>query len=697
MPYAPDLSGLALDGRYELHAVIGEGTFGRVYRGLDRRLARPVAVKVIKPWWAEDPDWEQSFEREAQLLARVSDPGIVQIFDVGHAPEGLYYVAELIDGESLEQRLRRGPLAPADACEVAEQLCRALAQAHLQSIVHRDVKPANVLISARGRVKVGDFGVARLAEGSTDGAAATIVGTPRYMAPEQARGRPTTPATDVYSVGVVLYEMLAGRPPFTENSVVELALRHLQNPPPALPAGTPGPLVAIVKCALAKDPARRYASGTTMANALGRARVTLAAPQRPPGIGRRPPESPAARSPAARTSVTRPPAARPPAAHAPAAAPHAPAAAAHAPAARPTAAHAPAARPTAAHTPAAARPPGRRGARHVPVAASGTAVTRTRGSTGHDYAATATPPGRQLSDHTTATERLPWPQEGPGATRFRPPLTPRRTVNPAARRRRAAALTGVFLLLLAMVAAAIVIGSVGHVRVPSLRGLRHASISTRMRRLHLRAAFDNQFSGTAPVGIEISQTPAAGTRVPDGATVRVVLSAGPPPVELPGLKGQSFATAQGELQRLGLHASVTQVAAPGVAAGMVMLQSPAAGAELRPGYSVSLSVAETPRWRSLTSLAGEGYGRSVPFRILGTRWRIVYSMGYQGTCTFIFFCSGPSAQVANLSSGSHAVGFDLNDGSGQTQVLKSGPGRYQITVSPGDDTARWSMQVQDYY
>ena len=109
MPHAPDLSGTALDGRYELHAVIGEGTFGRVYRGLDRRLARRVAVKVIKPWWAEDPNWVRSFEREAQLLASVNDPGIVQIFDVGSAPEGLYYVAEMVDGESLVDRLRDGP------------------------------------------------------------------------------------------------------------------------------------------------------------------------------------------------------------------------------------------------------------------------------------------------------------------------------------------------------------------------------------------------------------------------------------------------------------------------------------------------------------------------------------------------------------------------------------------------------------
>ena len=237
MPHAPDLSGRALDDRYELHAVIGEGAFGRVYSGWDRRLERTVAVKIIKPWWAEDPDWAPNFEREARLLARISHPGIVLIFDVGKADEGLYYVSELVDGESLAQRLKEVRPTPWEAAALTEQLCRALAQAHAARVIHRDVKPANILISSEGRVKVGDFGVARLAEGSTDGASATIVGTPRYMAPEQARGRGATPATDVYSVGIVLYELLAGRPPFTEHVAVELALRHLNDTPIRCPAG----------------------------------------------------------------------------------------------------------------------------------------------------------------------------------------------------------------------------------------------------------------------------------------------------------------------------------------------------------------------------------------------------------------------------------------------------------------------------
>src|SRR5271155_1112657 len=239
---APDLAGHVLDDRYELHLLLGEGAFGRVYRGLDRRLARPVAVKVIKPWWAEDSAWVERFQREAQLLARVNDPGVVQIFDIGHAVEGPYYVAELVEGESLAERLLGGPLPVAEACAVAGQLCRALASAHAQGIVHCDVKPANVLLTADGKVKVGDFGVARLAEGTSQALSATVAGTPRYMSPEQARGPPTPAATDVYSAGVVLFEMLAGEPPFAGGSAVELGLRHLQEEPPRLGAEVPAAL-----------------------------------------------------------------------------------------------------------------------------------------------------------------------------------------------------------------------------------------------------------------------------------------------------------------------------------------------------------------------------------------------------------------------------------------------------------------------
>ncbi len=265
-----------LDGRYELGPLIGQGTFGRVFRGYDRRLARPVAIKMIKPWWTEEPEWAERFEREAQLMARLGDPGIVQIHDIGHGPDGLYYVAELVDGESLAERLRDGRLAPRVALDVAVQLCRALVPAHAQRVVHRDIKPGNVLITRDGRVKVGDFGVARLAEGTSDGPGGTVLGTPRYMAPEQARGHTPTPATDVYGVGVVLYEMLAGAPPFTERSAVELALRHIGDPAPPLPAHVPQALADVVERALAKDPRARFSDAAEMAGALEAARAAVA-------------------------------------------------------------------------------------------------------------------------------------------------------------------------------------------------------------------------------------------------------------------------------------------------------------------------------------------------------------------------------------------------------------------------------------
>ena len=536
MPLAPDLSGCALDGRYELHAVIGEGAFGRVYRGLDRRLDRPIAIKMIKPWWAEDPEWGRNFEREAQLLARVSDPGIVQIFDVGHAAEGLYYVSELVDGESLASRLQRGALDPWEACGVAEQLCRALARAHAQSIVHRDVKPANILIAADGQIKVGDFGVARLAQASSDGGAGTIVGTPRYMAPEQARGRRTTPATDVYSAGIVLYEMLAGRPPFTERSAVELALRHLRDRPAPLPTKTPRPLRQIVDRALAKDPAKRYLSGREMAEALALASRSAPARERD-------------------------------------------------------------------------------------------ALARERARPRQRRPAVAPPRSR----HWSAV---------PAPTRPAPKLSPRRNSNPAARRRSAAALGLAFALLGAMLAAAFAIGSTGYVRVPALSGLSRQAVRTRARNLSLQPSFSSRYAG-ATRGTVIAQSPRPGRRVSQGSAVRIVLSAGPPPVKVPALAGTTVSDARAALTKLGLNARAIQVVAPLDPAGTVTSQSPAPGAELPRSSSVTVNVAETPSWRPIASLSGSAAATSVRFRVRGPQWRVVYTMAYQGTCTFIVFCSGP--------------------------------------------------------
>jgi serine/threonine protein kinase len=610
MPYAPDLSGRALDDRYELHAPIGEGAFGRVYQGRDRRLDRPVAVKVIKPWWTEDPEWVETFERETKMLARVSDPGIVQIFDVGHAPEGLYYVSELVDGEDLARRLLRGPVPAWQACAIAGQLCRALARAHQQRIVHRDVKPANILLSREGRIKVGDFGVARLAEGSEGHGShppmpATIVGTPRYMAPEQGRGHPTTPATDVYSVGIVLYEMLAGHPPFTGSSVVELALSHVQEAPPPLSARVPPPLAAIVGRALAKDPAHRFADGAEMADALVQARRQATDRSRRPAMAR------------ARIG---------------------------------------------AHVPAASDP--------GPARSTATALLEPRSAPPRQH---SLPPRRPTDD-----------------TRPAPPQpTPRRNVNPPARRRAIAAFGAAVLLLAGMATAAVLFGH-RHTRVPRLTGLSQAAARARAR--HLKTALSFRHDRAAR-GTVIAQRPSEGTRVSDGTLVRLTVSRGPAPVQVPVVGDASTGAARAAFSRLGLRTTVTPIVAPGVAPGTVVRTSPGAGRQVAKGTRVSLFVAETPRWWPLTTITGS---RPVMVRIRGTRWRLVYTMAYHGTCTWIVFCSGPHAKVST-ANGSSVASFGMNDGGPQVQTFSSKPGTYQVKVTPGGDQARWSMQVEDNY
>ncbi len=579
MPHAPDLEGCVLDGRYELHELIGEGTFGRVYRGHDRRLAREVAVKVIKPWWAEDPEWADSFGLEAQLLARISDPGIVQIYDVGQAEEGLYYVTELVDGESLAGRLKRGGrLAPWEACDIAEQLCRALEHAHAEQIVHRDIKPANVLISSRGRVKVGDLGIARLAEGTTEGATATIVGTPRYMAPEQASGLPVSPATDVYSAGIVLYEMLAGRPPFNGETAVEIAMRHVQEPPAPLPPGTPRSLERIVLHALAKEPGDRYQSAAAMAEDLAHART------RASSDGPGPAEAPT--------------------------------------------------------------------------------------NAGAD-----------------GTRREP--------TRVAPRYTPRKNVNPAARRRTVAVFVFSMAFLGALVLAAIILTARPTVAMPRLHGLDRGAVTAELRHLHLTASFTKNFDEHAKPGTVVSQTPSLGTRIKQDSTVDVVLSRGPRPIPVPSLKGKSQSDATKRLDAAHLNASIKPVPAPGSQPGVVTRQLPSAGRDLHQHQTVTLFVAEAPRWRTVTSFSGEGGGQSSTFKIQGRQWRVVYQMTYDGTCDFVFsfLCGGPSAQVL----GPHPDSFGMSDGSGKTKVFDGGPGSYQIQIQPGLDNARWSFTVEDWY
>jgi serine/threonine-protein kinase len=270
--------------RYRLDARIATGGMGEVWRATDTVLDRQVAVKVLKQEHAEDALFRTRFETEAQHAAGLHHPGIAQVYDFGsgdpthagggeHAP---YLVMEYVDGKPLSALLRPGqPMDPEAAAALVASVGDALGAAHARGIVHRDVKPANLIVTDGHRVKVTDFGIARAVDAAALTRTGDVMGTPQYLSPEQAEGTPTTPASDVYSLGAVAFECLTGRRPYVADTPVATALAHLREPVPDLPDTVPPALAAVVRRALAKEPGERYADGTAFAAAV---REAVAAP-----------------------------------------------------------------------------------------------------------------------------------------------------------------------------------------------------------------------------------------------------------------------------------------------------------------------------------------------------------------------------------------------------------------------------------
>lgn len=261
-----------LAGRYRIDARLGEGGMAIVYKAMDVVLHRVVAVKALRPQYAGDDEFVERFRREAQAAASLSHPNVVNIFDVGHTDGVHFIVLEYVQGRNLKQILRdEGRLEPRRAARIAAAVARALQAAHDRGLVHRDVKPHNILITPEGRVKVTDFGIARASSSATLTETGMVVGSVHYFSPEQARGRAVGPAADVYSLGVVLYEMLTGRVPFRGESPVAVALQHLQQPPTPpreLVRSIPPWLDAVVLRALEKEPEKRIRSAAQLAAEL---------------------------------------------------------------------------------------------------------------------------------------------------------------------------------------------------------------------------------------------------------------------------------------------------------------------------------------------------------------------------------------------------------------------------------------------
>jgi beta-lactam-binding protein with PASTA domain/predicted Ser/Thr protein kinase len=261
------------DGRYRIIRKLGSGGMANVYLAEDQELGRRVAIKILNDRHAHDDQFVERFRREAKNAAGLSHPHIVSIYDRGEA-EGTYYIAmEFLDGRSLKELIVARGTAPVNvAIEYARQILDALRFAHRNGIVHRDIKPHNVIVDAEGRVKVTDFGIARA--GATQMTeVGSIIGTAQYLSPEQARGSPVDQTSDLYSVGIVLYELLTGKVPFTGDSPVEIAMKHISatpEPPSRVRAEIPGELDKIVLRALAKSPQQRYKSAEEMDRDLAR-------------------------------------------------------------------------------------------------------------------------------------------------------------------------------------------------------------------------------------------------------------------------------------------------------------------------------------------------------------------------------------------------------------------------------------------
>lgn len=271
--------GVTLGGRYLLVNLIARGGMGEVWSAQDVVLDRRVAVKVLLPNLATDPGFTARFRAEARAMAALSHPGIIEIYDYGQADGLAFLVMQFVEGESLVSLLRRtGPLPPERAMRLLVQAAEAIDAAHRQGIVHRDVKPANLLLRQDGRLALTDFGIARILATDRLTAADQIVGTSSYLAPEQVTGDEIGPATDVYALGVVAYELLAGGRPFAADTPFEVALMHVHEEPPSLPPGVPEPIRELVLRAMAKDPADRWPSAAALAQAasaaIGEARTT---------------------------------------------------------------------------------------------------------------------------------------------------------------------------------------------------------------------------------------------------------------------------------------------------------------------------------------------------------------------------------------------------------------------------------------
>jgi serine/threonine-protein kinase len=596
-------SGTVIDGRYEVLSRIGTGGMADVYLARDQLLGRQVAVKLLHHRFAEDQEFVERFRREASSAAGLSHPNVVAIFDRGEW-DGTYYIAmEYLPGRSLKAVVReQGPLEPAAAIDIVIQILQAARFAHRRGVIHRDLKPHNVILDEEGRAKVTDFGIAR-AGASDMTLSGSIMGTAQYLSPEQAQGHAVSAASDIYAVGIVLYELLTGTVPFDGETAVTIALKqvsaaplppsaivsHAPTHPPGgasiylpdaastgVPAPVPAParaaippeLDAVVLRALAKDPAERFADADEFIAALQHVRRSL------PGAGEHPPVAPVGNGPVA-------------------------------PAAATALLLAPASEDAELEDPEeAARRRKRRwwiaGGVLLALIAAGAALALLLPAAKHQV----TVPnvlGRSASLATTelkAADLVPVPSQAPSLDVAEGAVI---SVSPAA---------GSVVQRGAHVSVVVSTGPAS-AGVPDVRGLTSAEAEHKLVQAHFKPNVQSRSSASVASGKVISTEPSQGVPLLEGSPVTVFVSSGPPQVEVPEVVGQSETEARGSLRAAGLHlGAVTKREEAGQTAGTVLSQAPSAGSSVRSGEAVSLVVAKASQEVTVPRVVGKKQERA---------------------------------------------------------------------------------------
>jgi beta-lactam-binding protein with PASTA domain/predicted Ser/Thr protein kinase len=586
MAVSDTLINTLFDGRYRILRKLGSGGMANVYLAEDEDLGRRVAIKILNERYASDDSFNERFRREAKSAAALSHPNIVSIYDRGEGDGRPYIAMEVVEGRSLKELiLQRGPLPIAEAVEYAKQILHAVRFAHRNGIIHRDIKPHNILLGAEDRLKVTDFGIAR-AGASQMTEVGSIMGTAQYLSPEQARGAPVTAASDLYSVGIVLYEMLTGKTPFNGDTPVEIAMKHLNEaarPPSELRPEIPPELDQIVLRALAKDPHERYQTAEEFSADLDRLEA---------GLPVAPETSAAATAVLTGLPATAATQVIPPATGATRVAARAPTAPPRPPVYPPDYEY--------------GAPPPRKKRRWVPwlvallfVAAAAAAgwyvYTQIQGEL-QEAKPVGVPEVVGLTE-AQAIEKIeelglvPEVERGPSAEQ------PAGRVFEQEPRSGTDVARGETVLIRVSTGPPLTM-------VPNVVGRQYEDALDELDQANLSARRVQVFSDRPP-GEVVAQRPRPGAEVREGSTVRLSVSKGQELVTVPDVLLQSEAEARAELQANALEAAVSTAPSDDVEAGLVASQDPAPGTEAQKGATVNIVVSEGPETATVPTVTGQ--------------------------------------------------------------------------------------------